>query len=577
MTSSCFGRVLFLALLAGASSAAVMVPAAGVAASSSAAAEPAAPAPAATPGSAAASAPAEMSLAMRLSPSQYRQSIADIFDPSIQITGSFEPETRVKGLLAIGERQSNVSDSGLESYDEIARGIAEQVVDPQRRATFIGCTPQSPTSNDDACTRSFFARVGPMVYRRPLTDDELQMQVAEAAKATAKLHDYYGGVAVSLSEMLVSPDFLFRYKLYEPDPAHAGQERLTAYSKATELSYFLWNSTPDEELLSSAASGAIQTPAGLAREVNRLIASPRIVGGVRAFFSDMLGFADFDTVSKDPTFFPRYTLNVKNDTQEQTLRTIVDHLVNRHGDYRDLFTTPRTFLTRELAILYGLPLVDPGDNGEPQRWIAYTYPAGDPRAGLLSQASFTAQFSPSGRTSPTGRGKALREYILCERVPPPPGNVSFKFVEDISNPAFKTARARLTVHRTEPMCAGCHKLTDPIGLALENFNSAGAYRTEENGVPIDASGEINGHQFNGPQGLAQVVHDDPATTNCVASKAFAFETGYMPPSGDAQWQQITQKFAASRYNFVELMRQIALSALSYSEPSSSSVLTASNQ
>ncbi len=144
----------------------------------------------------------------------------------------------------------------------------------------------------------------------------------------------------------------------------------------------------------------------------------------------MLGYSDFDTVAKDPSFFPRYTLPVKDESQEQTLRTIVDHLVTRHGDYRDLFTTPHTFLTRALAVLYEVPLVDPSDNGQPQRWIPYTYPPGDPRAGLLSEASFTALFSPSGRTSPTGRGKALREYVLCERVPPPPGNVSFKFVEE---------------------------------------------------------------------------------------------------------------------------------------------------
>jgi hypothetical protein len=510
-----------------------------------------------------------------LSPSQYRQSILDIFGPSIIITGSFEPETRVQGLLAIGARQSNVSDSGLESYDNIARGIADQVVDERHRATYLGCTAHDPKSNDDACARSFFARVGPMLYRRPLTGDEIQARVNAAAVATGKVHDFYGGLSLSLAEMLISPQFLFRYKMYEPDPEHPGQERLDAYSKVSELSFFLWNTTPDEELLKSAESGAIQTRAGLEQQVDRMISSPRISAGVRAFFADMLGYSDFDTVAKDPSFFPRYTLPVKDESQEQTLRTIVDHLVTRRGDYRDLFTTPHTFLTRALAVLYGVPLVDPSDNGQPQRWIAYTYPPGDPRAGILSEASFTALFSPSGRTSPTGRGKGLREYVLCERVPPPPGNVSFKFVEDIGNPQFKTARERLTAHRTEPMCAGCHKLTDPIGLALENFNSAGGYRTEENGVPIDASGEINGHQFVGSQGLAQAVHDDPAATKCVASKAFAFETGYLPPPADPQWQQITQRFADSHYNFLELMRQVALSDLAHTLPAPK-VLSAAN-
>jgi hypothetical protein len=518
----------------------------------------------------------EMPLSQRLSPSQYRHTIDDIFGRSIRITGRFEPETRVQGLLAIGDRTANVSDTGVQRYDELARGVASQVVDPQHRASLIGCTPRSPARSDDACARSFFSRVGPLLYRRPLTADEIDARVRTAGYAADKLHDFYTGLSMSLAEMLTSPQFLFRYKMMEPDPAHRGQMRLDAYSKATELSYFLWDTTPDQELLHAAASGALQTPAGLKRQVDRLLASPRMEDGIRAFFSDMLGFSDFDTVTKDSKFFPRYTLKVKDESQEQTLRTIVDHVLNRQGDYRDLFTTPHTFLTRDLAALYEVPLVDDTDNGQPQRWIAYTYPPADPRAGILSEASFTALYSPAGRTSPTGRGKALRENILCERVPPPPGNVSFKFIEDTSNPEFKTARERLTAHRSAPMCAGCHRLTDPIGLSLENFDSGGGFRSSENGVPIDASGELSGIKFYGPLGLGKTIHDDPSTTSCVARKAFAFDTGYMPPVGDAQWKQILQQFAASHYNFLDLMRQIALSDLAYSVPTSQA-LTAANR
>jgi hypothetical protein len=505
----------------------------------------------------------EMRASVRLSASQYRFTIADVFDQSIKITGRFEPEQRDQGLLAIGARTQNITDSGLEAYDEIGRGVAAQVVDERHRATLIGCTPHSATARDDGCARAFFGRVGPLLYRRPLTEGELADRVETAALGAERLHDFYSGIRLSLAEMLISPNFLYRYQIGEPDPTHPGQQRLDGYSIASELSFFLWDSTPDQGLLDAAARGQLHTRAGLQRQVQRLLASPRLERGIRALFADMLGFSDFASVSKDPSFFPRYTPSVRDEAQEQTLRTIVDHIVNRHGDYRDLFTTPHTFLTQDLAALYDVPLVDTTDNGQPQRWIAYTYPPGDPRAGLLSQASFTTLWSPSGRTSPTVRGKALRQNVLCEKVPPPPGNVSFKFVEDTANPQFKTTRDRLTAHRTEPMCAGCHKLTDPIGLALENFDSAGEYRTTENGVLIDAHGEISGQQFVGPIGLGAAVHDDPAATSCLAQRAFAFETGYMPPKDDPRWQAIQQQFAAQHYDVIELLRAIALSDLSY--------------
>jgi hypothetical protein len=543
-------------LLAGA------IPMLGMATLSSAEPAPAAP-------------PADMATSLRVSPSQYKLAIADIFGTSVRVDGRFEPEMRDQGLLAIGARTENVTDSGLESYDGIARAVAAQVVDERHRAEFLGCKPHADVRRDDQCARKFFSRVGTLLYRRPLSDEELKARVATAGAEADRLHDFYSGVRLSLAEMLISPEFLFRFKRTEPDPQHRGQERMNAYDMASELSFFLWGTTPDPELMRAARSGELYTNKGLAKQVNRMIGSPRIAAGVRAFFADMLEFTDFDAVSKDPAFFPRFTLNLKDEAQEQTLRTIVDHIVTRHGDYRDLFTTPNTFLTKDLAALYSVPLVDVTANGELERWLPYTYPANDPRVGILSEASFTTLWSPSGRTSPTVRGKALRQNILCQKVPPPPGNVSFKFVDDVNNPKLKTTRDRLTAHRADALCAGCHKLTDPLGLALENFDSAGEYRTTENGVVIDASGEINGKKFDGPLGLAQAVHDDPSVTSCVAQRTFAFETGYLPPKDDPQWKEIQQKFADSHYDVLELMRQIALSNLSY-RPPESKVMTAAN-
>src|SRR6185312_12724451 len=177
------------------------------------------------------------------------------------------------------------------------------------------------------------------------------------------------------------------------------------------------------------------------------------------------------------------------------LRTIVDLLLHRNGDYRDLFTTRDTFLTPALAALYGVPLARAQELGGAIPWVPYHFSDSDPYIGILTQVSFLSLHSHPGRSSPTRRGKALRENILCQKVPPPPGNVDFSLVQNTNDPNFKTARQRLTAHRKEAMCAGCHKITDPVGLALENFDSAGSFRTSENGAPIDASGEYNGKPF----------------------------------------------------------------------------------
>jgi hypothetical protein len=176
------------------------------------------------------------------------------------------------------------------------------------------------------------------------------------------------------------------------------------------------------------------------------------------------------------------------------------------------------------------------------------------------QVSFVALNAHPGRSSPTLRGKALREVLLCERVPPPPGNVDFSLVQDTSNPVYKTARARLTAHHRNPVCAGCHRLIDPIGLALENFDGGGDYRTTENGVPIDTSGELDGVKFSSAAQLGQVIHDNPAAASCLVTRLSAYALGRTPAPHQTPWvQQLRANFAADHYVVPALMRQIALS------------------
>lgn len=500
----------------------------------------------------------------RLAPDQYRQSIEDIFGPAIQLGGRFEPDVRVNGLTAIGAGQVSVSASGFEQYDLMARSIAAQVLDEAHRATLLACKPATPTEPDDACARQFLSAAGRLLFRRPLTPQELQMQVSVANGATKSLKNFYAGLELGLANLLVSPMFLFRQERIEPDPARSGQYRVDAFTKASRISFLLWNSTPDDDLLRAAESGELNTVKGLDRQVERLLSSPGLEGGVRAFFADMLGFDQFATLSKDAMIYPKFTPKAVADAQEQTLRTIVDLLLTRQGDYRDLFTTRKTFLTPTLGVVYGVPVLADAPSGTPEPWVPYEYVEGDPRSGILTQASFVALHAHPGRSSPTIRGKALRELILCQKVPDPPGNVDFTVVQDTTNPLYKTARERVTAHRTMPTCAGCHKVMDPMGLAMETFDGAGGFRTLENGVKIDTSGDLDGIPFTSAAGLGQAVHDNPATPACLVSRLYSYGVGRSPAKGESLWiKDLGKKFAADRYRVPDLLRRIVTSAAFY--------------
>ncbi len=523
---------------------------------------------AASCGGAAAAAPpaAHQFVSIRISESEYRNTIADVFGADIAIKGQFEPGVRTDGLLAVGQHSKSFSPVSIEYYDNMARGIAAQIVGPEYRGTLFGCEPRDVKRSDRQCASRIIAPIGRFLFRRPLGKEELQTRVELAGRMADQEHSFYSGISAVVAGMLIAPEFLNRMVSVEPDPAKPGALRVDSYSRASMLSFYLWNSAPDDELLHAAEKGELQTSEGLRRQVSRMIASPRVERGVRAFFSDMLGFDEFNLVSKDPKIFPEFTVEVLQQAQEQTLLTIVNHVARERRDYRDLFTTPHTFLTRSLAAVYGVPVLDTGDGGQPDRWIPYTYPANDPHSGILSQVSFVGLHSPAGRSSPTIRGKAFRERLLCQKVPPPPGNVDFKAVEDTTNPIRKTARERLSAHATNPVCAGCHKITDPIGLAFENFSASGTYRTTEHGAKIDTAGEYKGVKFSGPVDLVQLIRNDPTVTSCVARRSFAYVAGRSPSEEDSAWKDIELKFKSDNYDLLALMQEIAASPLLLAPP-----------
>ena len=496
----------------------------------------------------------------RITESQYANIIADVFGSDIDLGGRFEPGMRQDGLLAVGSSRVSVTASGMEQYDAMAHAIASTVVDDAHREMLVPCTPAAADKPDDACAETFFSEAGLLLYRRPLTASQLDAYVAAAHIGTEQAGDFYEGLSLSLAGMLSSPMFLFREQRTEPDPDRTGQLRLDAYSKAAQLSFFLWDSGPDAQLLEVAASGAIHTDEGLKRQVDRMLASPRLESGLRAFFSDNFRFSEFGTLIKDTIIFPKFDPAVAEQAREQTMRTVLDVVMKQNADYRDIFTTKRTFLTPELGSIYNVPVFKSGPNGSPDQWQPYEFSEEDPFTGILTQISFTALHSPAGRSSPTFRGKALREIMMCQEVPAPPGDVDFTLFESGKDLRNATARERLALHSAEPMCAGCHKITDPLGLALENFDGLGEFRTHDNGALIDASGQLNGSGFDGADDFADVVRDDPAITSCLVERMSSYAVGRSAKDDKKDWiKGLNADFAQTGFRIIGLMRAIALS------------------
>jgi len=488
-----------------------------------------------------------------LTSEQYRNTIAQVFGEDIaeSVVPPLPPLPRTDGLLASGAATVGVTSDQIQQIQQSAARIASRVVDRRHRDFLIPCRPVSEVESDPACAAEFLRSAGRFLYRRPPGEARVQELVDIANRTTQETGDFFEGLALALESILISPDVLFIIDQAEPDPDNPGRLRLDAWSLASRLSFFLWNAAPDDELLEAAESGELHDPAGRARAVDRMLSSSRLDDGMRAFFDDMLAFDEFDSLAKDPMVYPMVTGATLADAREQTLQTIIDHLLDLENDYRDLFTTRKTFMSLNLGALYGTPT----GHG----WQPHEFPADGVRRGVLTHVSFLAAHSHSVRSSPTLRGKALRELLLCQKVPPPPPNVDFSLLEDAG--AVPTARERLDIHNTNPSCAGCHLITDPIGLSLENFDGAGRYRQTENGARLDLSGELDGSFYDSTEGLTTALRDHPKLPYCLVHRLYAYGTGGAVSLRHDRdiLSYFENRFAAVRYRLPDLLREIALS------------------
>lgn len=497
--------------------------------------------------------PANYTVALRrITESQYRHIVADVFGADIKIEARFEPERREDGLLALGSAELSLTSSGFEQYFALGSAIANQALDDKRREEMVGCRPQDPARSDAACARAFIERYGELLFRRPLIEVEIQPRLKSAELGTKQAGDFYAGLRLALTSLLVAPDFLFRIETAERDPVDPQQYRLDAHSKAARLSFLLWDSAPDAELIAAARSGALHSQEELDRQITRMVGSPKFEAGARAFFADMLQLDGFGNLIKDPAIYPKFNQSIAEGAREQMLLRTIDLLIHKDGDYRDLFTSNQTFVSRPLAAVYNVPFASKAS------WTTYTFADSEQRSGILTDVGFLALNAHPGTSSPTRRGIKVLEIFMCQATPQPPANVDFSKVQDSKQ---GTVRGRLLDHMENEGCSGCHRRTDPIGLALEHFDGLGQLRTLENGMPIDVSAELKDVKFEGARGLGDYLRNEPRVPACLVRNVYQYGVGQKTVGRDRPYLTAqTQAFAESGYRFPALVANVAASA-----------------
>ncbi|MEZ5355961.1 MAG: DUF1592 domain-containing protein [Bryobacteraceae bacterium] len=472
----------------------------------------------------------------RLTHSQYNHTVRDLLGDETRPADAFPKEDFVHGFTNQADGQS-VSPLLAEAYGKAAERIA-------RNAARRGRLDWGEDGIAAFALRAF---------RRPLETGELSRYRALFRQ---------GGAELVAEAMLQSPNFLFHL---EPG----------AYALASRLSYFLWDTMPDAELLRAAAAGQLARQADIESQARRLLADPRAKPALNEFFAQWMRFDRLRGAIRDRRRYPEFTTELVNAMIEESTR-FFSALVWEDRDFTEFFSGAWTFLGPDLARIYELP-----PPAEP--WARVDLAADSRRAGILGQPLFLAITSKPVDTSPTERGIFIREHFLCQQVPPPPPglNAALPVVTD-EKPA--STRERLSQHLTNPVCAGCHSLVDPIGFGLEHFDAIGKYREAEKVViyptfdemktrrktkpteyelPIEAKGFLRGvagSEFASPRELGAILAREPACQRCVVKQLFRYATGRAETAEDAPViDAALARFRDSRFRFRELIMAIATS------------------
>ncbi len=482
----------------------------------------------------------------RLNRAEYNNTVRDLLGTSLTPADAFPPDGASAGFDNNASALT-LSTTSLRQMEAAAETLAAEAADPSSEAfkRIAPCTGSSV----QPCVEQFVRNFGLRAWRRPLNEAEVTAMVAVAGSGLEKFQETYAQqVERGLLAFLISPHFLFRVEL-DANPLSTVSHPLEAYELASRLSYFVWSSTPDDALLAAAKDGSLLSDAGLAAQLERLLADPRAQAFSENFAGQWLQLRAAATFAPDTQLFPSWSTALRDDMVKQTKLAFAD-LLDGTSSLGDLFLSDSGYLNDRLATFYGLPL--PGSS----ELKKVRLPVGS-RRGLLGQGAVLSAQSLPVRTSIVHRGQFIQEHLFCAPVPPPPANIPTL----PPSTATGSQRQRLEVHVSSPVCAACHNAMDPYGFVLEQFDAIGATRTLDGEVPIDTSAKLpDGTQVANVQELQAVMAADPRIANCFARQIATYALGRSLDTDDASLLALQGAFVKSGQHVDQAMRQIVMSA-----------------
>ena len=478
---------------------------------------------------------------------EYDNTIFALLGDDSQPAQTFPPENQSTAFENNAEDHQVDKDS-VRRYMEVAEDIADNAM--LDLGAILPCDPAA--GFEAVCGDEFIVAFGRRAFRRPLDEDE-RVLFFDLFQSELAVHGFTQAVATVIQAMLQSPQFLYRIEMI-PEGAEPGDVvAVSDFEMASRLSYFLAATMPDDALLDAAEAGELRTAAQIEMHARRLLESDGARLAVRHFHRQWLALSALESVTKDPALYPGLELSTAPDEWAQSVQDFVEHVVfEGEGTFEELLSSDRVFLSQSMATFYGAQAAAGG---------GYTLPG--ERAGLVTQPALMALLAYPDRSSPVARGVFTRERLLCQKLPPPPDDVDIEPPDPDPN---ATTREKFDQHTEDAACAGCHVLIDPLGFAYEHYDAVGRWRTEENGLPIDASGEVigaNDDDLAGPVDdaiqLANRLAQSEDFQECATSQWLTFALGRTPDDDDDHCTLETTREAAASGDIRELLVAIALS------------------